>query len=371
MVAPMFPSDHPEPDVDAADRPGRWIAGLSAEMPLLEALERIFRQRYRAVLHYLPRAAEKADENVEHVHKLRVSCRRLSAVLDALAEGFPEAPRLNLLRLLEKVRQACGTARDLDVRGMFLESLLKLASVEDAAVVELLCEQIVARRERAQRKVRRRLEKLETPLREAGDDLLSSLRSVQRDAADGYTSFGKTGCRILAKELAGLWELATRDLESPQTLHQLRIAGKHLRYAFEVFVPALHESFRDDFYPQLEEIQNLLGEIHDSTVATRAFRKTKKKWKKSRGTKKWGRRGLSGFRWREVRAGLDAVLLAYAQQADHARTEFFDLWPGFAGDSFRRPVTELLAAAGAPAAGSDAHPGPGEPQVENEHFLPH
>jgi CHAD domain-containing protein len=370
MVAPMFPSDHPEPDVDAVDRPGRWITGLSAEMPLLDALERIFQQRYRAVLHYLPLAADKADENIEHVHKLRVSCRRLSAVLDVLAEGFPEAPRQNLLKLLEKARRACGKARDLDVRRMFLESLLKLASVEDAAVVELLCEQIVCRRERAQRKVRRRLEKLESALCDAGEELLSSLRSVQREAADGYGSFGKTGCRILAKELAGLWELAARDLESPQTLHQLRIAGKHLRYAFEVFVPALHESFREDFYPQLEEIQNLLGEIHDATVATRVFQRNRKKSKKARGTKNWGRRGLSGFRWREIRAGLDAVLLAYAQQADHARTEFFDLWPGFAGDSFRRPVTELLTAAGAPASGPDPHP-PGETQVENEHFLPH
>ncbi len=367
----MPASDHPEPAVDGAGRPGRWIEGLSPQMPLLEALELIFRQRYRAVLHYLPLAAEKADENVEHVHKLRVACRRLAAVLDVLAEGFPEAPRQKLLKLLDQARQACGKARDLDVRRTFLESLLKLASVEDAAVIELLCEQVVCRRERAQQKVRRRLEKLDPGLREAGDDLLSSLRSVQRDAPDGYGSFGKTGCRILAKELAGLWDLASHDLESPQTLHQLRIAGKHLRYAFEVFIPALDVSFREDFYPQLEEVQNLLGEVHDAIEATRAFRKTRKKWKGWRGTKKWARRGLSGFRWREARAGLDAVLLAYAQQADHARTEFFDLWPGFSGESFRRPVTELLTAAveAIPRAGPESNQR--ETQVENEHLLPH
>src|SRR6516162_748013 len=122
----MPSTDLPETDFDGANRPGRWIEGLTPEMPLLEALELIFRQRYRAVLHYLPLAAEKADENVEHVHKLRVSCRRLAAVLDVLAAGFPEAPRQNLLKLLEKARRACGKARDLDVRRMFLESLLKL-----------------------------------------------------------------------------------------------------------------------------------------------------------------------------------------------------------------------------------------------------
>jgi CHAD domain-containing protein len=367
----MPSTDLPDTDFDGANRPGRWIEGLTPEMPLLEALELIFRQRYRAVLHYLPLAAEKADENVEHVHKLRVSCRRLAAVLDVLAAGFPEAPRQNLLKLLEKARRACGKARDLDVRRMFLEALLKLASVEDAAVIELLCEQVVCRRERAQQKVRRRLEKLDARLRDAGNELLSSLRSVQRDAPDGYASFGKTGARILAKELAGLWDLAARDLESPQTLHQLRIAGKHLRYACEVFVPALHESFREDFYPQLEEIQNLLGEIHDAAEATRAFRKTRKKWKSWRGTDKWARRGLSGFRWREVRAGVDAVLLAYAQQADHARTEFFDLWPGFSGESFRRPVTDLLATGVEPGPRTAGESSQGKTQVEDEHFLPH
>jgi hypothetical protein len=171
-------------------------------------------------------------------------------------------------------------------------------------------------------------------------------------------------------------DLAAGDLESTQTLHQLRIAGKHLRYAFEVFIPALHESFREDFYPQLEEIQNLLGEIHDAFEATRVFRRTKKKWKVWRGTKRWERRGLSGFRWRELRSGLDSVLLAYAQQADHARTEFLDLWPGFSGESFRRPVAELLAVPAEPAEDRAVpDPGTGEntegENPENEHLLPH
>ena len=87
----------------------------------------------------------------------------------------------------------------------------------------------------------------------------------------------------------------------------------------------------------------LLGEVHDADEASRYFRQTRKKWKSWRGTKKWASRGLAGFRWRELRSGIGAVLLAYAQQADHARTEFLDLWPGFSGESFRRPISQLLA----------------------------
>src|SRR5438309_5256103 len=141
----------PDTDHAASEPPGRWIPGLTSAMPLLDALELIFLQRFQAVLYYLPLASSHADEDIEHVHKLRVSCRRLAAVLDVLAEGLPEPPRKSLLTLLEKIRCCCGKARDLDVRRVFLESLLKLASVEDAVVVELLCEQTVRRRERAQR----------------------------------------------------------------------------------------------------------------------------------------------------------------------------------------------------------------------------
>jgi CHAD domain-containing protein len=364
----MCPPDDLATDEVDAGPPGRWVSGLSAEMPLGEALELIFRQRYRGVLHYLPLAEDRADESMEYVHKLRVWCRRLAAALDVLAEGFPEAPRQNLLELLQKIRRTCGKARDLDVRRMFLESLLKLASVEDAAVIELLCERTVCRRQRVQRSVRRRLEKLGALLKEAGEELLSSAKRV---AIDGYGSFGNTGRQILANELANLWTVAAQDLESPQTLHQLRIAGKHLRYAFEVFIPALDETFRDDFYPQLEGIQNLLGEIHDANEAIAVYRRMKKKWKGWRGRKKWDRQGLSGFRWRELRAGLDAVLLAYAQQADHARTEFFDLWPGFSGASFREPVTELLGGQGEPARAAAAGDSSRGDTDKNEHLLPH
>ncbi|MGQ0635401.1 MAG: CHAD domain-containing protein [Planctomycetaceae bacterium] len=322
--------------------PGRWVEGLAADMPLLEALEVIFRQRWRGALYYLPLAAERSHENVEHVHKLRVATRRLSAVLDVLADGFPEAPRKGLYELVEKIRRSCGKARDLDVRRKFLETLLPHASVEDAAVIELLCERAERKRRKVQKKLRKRLPQFEKRLDQAGSELLESLERLQGQKNSGYGSFGETGVRTLLKEMSALWSRADEDLAAGRTLHELRIACKHLRYAVEVFLPMLDETFREDFYPQLEHIQDLLGEIHDASQATRALRRQRKKWKRARHTSRWADKGLTSFRWAELRSGLDSVLLAYAQQADQARTEFLDLWPGFAGDSFQQPVEEAL-----------------------------
>ena len=370
----MSESGTPQVEGAALRSPERWILGLTADMPLLDALERIFRQRFNGVLYYLPLAAKHSDENIGYVHKLRVSCRRMAAVLDVVAAGLPQAPRNTLRKLIEEIRTTCGKARDLDVRQTHLESLLRMASVEDAGFLELLCQSIVKRRKKVQRKLRRKLPALQAGLDQAGAELLATLRSVRGTGSQGHASFGRTGTRILNKELAAIWDLAAKELDSTATLHQLRIACKHLRYAVELFMPVLPDGFREDFYPQLENIQDLLGEFHDAAEATSAFGRMKKKWKGWRGTKSWVRHGLAGFRWRELRSGLDAVLLTYAQQADHARTEFLDLWPGFSGASFREPVAELLTLPidrqdSEPALTSDS----GELQDSednDEHFLP-
>src|SRR5579872_4162682 len=171
----MSESGLPEIERAASRPPGRWILGLTAEMPLLDALERIFRQRFESVLYYLPLAAEHSDEDVGHVHKLRVSCRRMAAVLDVLAEGLPQAPRKQLQKLIEEIRKSCGKARDLDVRKTHLESLLKMASVEDAGVLELVYRSIAKQRRKVQRKLRRELPALQAGLDQAGVELLASL----------------------------------------------------------------------------------------------------------------------------------------------------------------------------------------------------
>lgn len=336
---------------------GRWIEGLSADLPVRDALEVIFRQRWHGVLYYLPLVAAGAEESVENVHKLRVSSRRLGVVLDVLPGELPRAPRKTLFRLAARIRRCCGKARDLDVRRQFCESILPHASVEDAGAIELLCEHAVARRREVQKKLGRRLPRLERKLIEAGNDLLaavSSRRHFPSAEAPGTAerSFGEIGARALLKELSALWNRAGDDLETTATLHQLRIACKHLRYAFEIFMPALDDAFRDDYYPQLEHLQDLLGEMHDAAKAMQWVIRRRRKWNRRRKERRSAPEGRSALRGRELRSGLETVVLAYARQDDQARAEFLDLWPGFAGESFRGPVEESLRQlAGVPSSG--------------------
>ena len=321
---------------------GKWIEGLTAEMPLLVALELVFRRRWETVLFYLPLAAERAEEDIEYVHQLRVASRRLVAVLDVLAEGLPEAPRTALLKRADKIRQNCGAARDLDVQILFIEELLTHIEPDKTAPVQLLLKKIKSRRGKVQKQLRQKLPKLEVAFQHAGEDLLVSLQRAIRHKLQGFGSFGQTASRILLKELNHLWGRAEGDLDSPQKFHKLRIDCKHLRYATEVFTPILHEAFREEFYPQLQHIQDLLGEYHDAEEAKASLYEDRRKWKRRCAKKKCFIAGSRSIKWPAMRAGLKAVNAAYAAQAEHAHREFLDLWPAFAGESFRIPVEEML-----------------------------
>ena len=57
------------------------------------------------------------------------------------------------------------------------------------------------------------------------------------------------------------------DLQNLEHLHAVRVIGKRLRYAMEVFADCFAPAFRDRFYPQIEEMQEVLGNVNDAHVA--------------------------------------------------------------------------------------------------------
>src|SRR5262249_193985 len=62
-------------------------------------------------------------------------------------------------------------------------------------------------------------------------------------------------------------EAVDRNLEDYEHLHQVRILGKRLRYAMEVFADCFAAAFREQLYPAVEEMQEILGNANDSYVA--------------------------------------------------------------------------------------------------------
>ncbi len=317
-------------------------AGLRPEMPLPEAVARMVRGRLAGVESSFKTAVESTDGDPQPIHKLRVATRRLATTLQAFSDELPARTASKLDSVLDEIRRECGAARDLDVQRLFLERLLSEADSTELAVVDLLYERATIRREELVPKLSRRLERFQPRLAKVGGALVKRCEA-RRDRTDvDRGTFGEAARRMLIPALSGL--TSDRDLNgaSSRELHELRLAGKRLRYACELFEPILGADFDSRFGVQMAHLQDLLGEVHDAEVAQLRYWALRQKWNRDRHKRSWDRKPQGLFSWRDLRTGLKFVVRAYRRKGKNSKQEFQEMWPGFIGDEFQLPLERLL-----------------------------
>lgn len=197
-------------------------------------------------------------EDAEQLHQVRVSARRLGAVLDLVdAETYPgHRGRRHALKELVDI---LGLPRELDVHAEFLKARhLGAGTSTQAAVLEHLLESVDRHRTKARRAMGRALERLRLP------DLrrLLDVPALQRPFQP--TSLQEAAWACLepraAAALAPLPALTVQ--EDPAALHKGRVRLKKLRYAIE----ALEGAFAvppEGVLQNLRNLQTTLGEHHD------------------------------------------------------------------------------------------------------------
>jgi CHAD domain-containing protein len=89
-------------------------------------------------------------------------------------------------------------------------------------------------------------------------------RQARRNKSQTLTDLAREALLPLVHALT---KSAQRDLTDADNLHQVRIAGKRLRYAMEILAPAFGPAFREKLYPAVQEMQDILGEANDSRFA--------------------------------------------------------------------------------------------------------
>src|SRR5262249_11801071 len=117
-----------------------------------------------------------------------------------------------------------------------------------------------------------------------------------RPPEGGEETLGELGRALLARQLHGLHQAAAGDLKDYEQLHQVRIAGKRLRYAMELFGDCFAAELREQLYPRVEEMQEVLGRANDSHVAARrlaALRDRLRQWTAD---------------WERLRPGIEGLL---------------------------------------------------------------
>jgi CHAD domain-containing protein len=292
---------------------GKWIPDLTPDTPATEAARRVLGTRLQVVCDRLPAALDRWREDAEHVHQLRVGTRRAGSALHLFAACLPGRAYRAARKQLRRLRRAAGAARDWDVFGLDLARRLAAADAADRPGLDCLLGYAWASRLTAQ-----------ASLEEAAQDQVGELEHLlARTVAAVRRPRGKGAPRtlvdlagpVLADRVRELDEAAARDLGDYDNLHQVRIAGKRLRYALEVFADCFGPGFRDGLYAEVEEMQEILGRANDSHVAAARLTALRGQLRQAV-PDEWGRLG----------PGLEKLLAEHERRLPEERQRFLDWW---------------------------------------------
>ncbi len=223
------------------------------------------------VLYWAPRAAMR--DGTEPVHQMRVALRRLRACLSVFrrAVGGPSVDAVTTEA--RHLAALLGPARDWDVFCAETGAAVVAAFAEDKAVARLLAA--------AERRRRESYTALAAFLGGAefrcfgirlaalagGTAWQAELTPEQKEMlAVDMTAFA---ARVLQRRLKRLLH-AGEDIAALDTpaLHAIRLDGKRLRYAAEMFAPLFDRKETRRFLRRLTELQETLGALNDGAVAT-------------------------------------------------------------------------------------------------------
>lgn len=204
------------------------------------------------------------DGEVEAIHQARVTTRRLKAAIDLFDSVIAEKQKAGPLKLLKRLRRRLGALRDADVMVEHLEQLGKGKRWNRPA--SWVAGRVKARRDEA---IKGMQGKVDVPdllgrlgqwwgVREQIREALGEPAELMlRDSLlDQLHEFERAADRLFGGET---------DSGSKQDPHELRIAGKALRYTLELARADGHP-LPKDVLKQFKAMQEALGLWHDCIV---------------------------------------------------------------------------------------------------------
>lgn len=245
-------------------RMDKWIHDVSPDDRTCAVAKRTLKARFGAVLHYLPLAAEKADEDIEYVHELRVWTRRAAAALRLYAGLLPQRKVRWMKKQLKRIRRAANDARDYDVLAQ------RVSNAGSDPQAKRLLAKVQAQRRTAQQPLVALYERLHCDDRfeRRLAKLLRRARPPGKSRAESKDPrFGKWAQAQLRPVVKKFFKAAPVDGSDMAALHAFRIRSKELRYAMELLAGAFPPRFREQLYPIVETLQDKLGAINDLATA--------------------------------------------------------------------------------------------------------
>jgi CHAD domain-containing protein len=224
------------------------------------------------------------------------------------------------------LRRAAGEARDWDV---FLEALGShhyRHAARHRAGIDFLIGYATANRLQAQEQ-----------LRQASSDYPFAFERLIVEVLAGVGKpSGQRALLALAHPLCSdlldaLDQAAAADLADYGNLHQVRIAGKRLRYAMEVFADCFAPRFKEELYPVVEEMQEILGRANDSHVAGELLMALREHLRTARPED-----------WKRFRTGIEGLLHYHQRRVPEERENFLGWWERWRTSGGKSAILALL-----------------------------
>ena len=245
------------------------LDGVAPKTPVGRAAGLILIERARPL--FALEAKAVSGEDMDAVHDMRVSSRRVREALALFAPVYPAKDLRRWQKALRRVTASLGAVRDADV---FIDAFTALAASSRSDEQRVALAYLIGLRQ-GERTVR--LERMERRI---------SRLDLARSRKD-FARFARRPRKVVLAR-APLAELAARAIPeraatafgflgaalTPQNVesqHAMRIAMKRLRYAMESLACVLGRDF-DPLYRAARSFQDALGELHDVDVFVGAVR---------------------------------------------------------------------------------------------------
>jgi CHAD domain-containing protein len=282
----------------------KWVECDDPAQAAASVVHQALSDRLAAVAHFLEPARPDVRHDPEHVHQLRVATRRAGAALAAFGDFLPRRKSKRMRRKLKQIRQAAGVARDHDV-------LAGRYSTRHDDLAESAQDWLWARIVDARRAANPAVDEIyrefsQGEFAKSADRLVAKVR--WRGDGDEPT-FAALATKQLTSAASDFFAAAHRRPTRAAGLHKLRIAGKRFRYSIELFT-AISPTLRDEIYPIIEQVQELLGKANDHAVAAERIAA----WAKQAS----GDSAPAG--------GVDKIAKRERKKAAESRRNFLDWW---------------------------------------------
>lgn len=244
---------------------GKWIKDLAPDTAVEDAAWRVLTIRCDTVREWL-QAVREEEGDPETVHQLRVATRRAGAAMWLFRDSLSAQASKKLKRLLREIRQAAGIIRDGDVLLGRLRHAAKTLDRRDRPAIDFLVGHTVAQRLPGDEVFAAVMKKSLRKFDKRSSKVIASIQSAKSDQ-----KLAELASESLASQLNRLDRSLANDSHELVDLHEVRIIGKRLRYTMEVVADCYPEKFREEVYPLIGAMQELLGDIHDHGVSVQLY----------------------------------------------------------------------------------------------------